>query len=193
MAVSPFSPSSMAQQPPARMGHTSVAYKGSVYMWGGLTVDWFPEQKETVHIFDTNSELWLSRVTTGPPHPGLYDHASLLIGDVTYFFGGFDGESFYNSLHQLDLEHLMWRNAQPRHTSHAPMMKADCGMASFGQDKLVLFAGYGIPSHRVHPRSIFIPDKGVTTFTDSGWCNELHLYDSKTGELSVQVFYVVVH
>ena len=56
----------------------------------------------------------------------------------------------------------MWRNAEPRHTSHAPMKKTGCGMVSFGQDKLVLFAGYGIPSPRVHPGSVFIPNKGVT-------------------------------
>ena len=156
-------------------------------MWGGRTVDWSPSQLRTVaytvHIFDTNSELWQSRETTGPPHPGLMDPASLLIGDVTYFFGGFDGNSYYNSLHQLDLEQLMWRNAQPRHTSHAPMKKAGCGMVSFGQDKLIVFAGYGIPSPRVHPGPIFIPDKEFTDVDGGGWCNELHLYDIKTGEL----------
>ena len=184
MSVSSFSPI-MAEQPPARYGHTSVVYRGRVYMWGGRTVDWSSSQQRTVantvHIFDTNSELWLSRETTGPPHPGLYDHASLLIGDVTYFFGGFDGKSYYNSLHQLDLEQLMWRNAQPRYTSHAPMKKIDCGMVSFGQDKLVFFAGYGYPSPRVHPGSLFIPSK---SYTDGrGWCNELHLFDSKNGEL----------
>ena len=175
----------MAEQPPARLGHTSVVYKGKVYMWGGRTVDWSSSQQRTVantvHIFDTNSELWLSRETTGPPHPGLINSASLLFGDVIYFFGGRDGKSYYNSLHQLDLEQLMWRNVQPRHTSHAPMKKADSGMVSFGQDKLVLFAGYGFPSPRVHPWSIFIPNKRVTD--GSGWCNELHLYDAKTGEL----------
>ena len=132
----------------------------------------------TVHIFDTNSELWLSRETTGPPHPGLIYPASLLIGDVTYFFGGADDKSYYNSLHQLDLEQLMWRNAQPRHTSHAPLKKVYCGMASFGQDKLILFAGYGYPSPRVHPGSAFIPDKRCTD--GRGLCNELHLYDTKT-------------
>ena len=182
MAVSPFSQSAMAQQPPARMFHTSVAYKGRVYMWGGRTVDWSPGQQKTVantvYIFDTTSELWLSRVTTGPPHPGLYRHASLLIGDVIHFFGGSDGKSFYNSLHQLDLEQLMWRNAQPRHTSHAPMRKANCGMASFGQDKLVLFAGYGFPSGDNH--EWFMPDRRVKD--GRGWCNELHLYDTEKGE-----------
>ena len=184
MSVSSFSPI-MAEQPPARYGHTSVVYKGKVYMWGGRTVDWSSNQQRTVastvHIFDTTSELWLSRETTGPPHPGLYSHASLLIGDVVYFFGGSDGKSFYNSLHQLDLEQLMWKNAQPRHTSHTPMKKSDCGMVSFGQDKLVLFAGFGIPSPRVHPESIFIPSKRATD--GRGWCNEVHLHDTKTGEL----------
>ena len=154
-------------------------------MWGGVTVDWSSSQQRTVantiHIFNTNSELWLSRETTGPPHPGLIDPASLQIGDVTYFFGGRDGKSYYNSLYQLDLEQLMWRNAQPRRTSHAPMRKSNCGMVSFGQEKLVLFAGYGFPSPRVHPGSIFIPNKIVTD--GSGCCNEVHLYNTKTGEL----------
>ena len=186
MTVSSFSPIIMAdaEQPTARVGHTSVVYKGMVYMWGGRTINWSPKQQRTVantvHVFDTTSELWLSRETTGPPHPGLYNHASVIIGDIVYFFGGVDGKSYYNSLHQLDLEQLMWRNAQPRHTSRPPMKKIGCGMVSFGQDKLVVFAGYGIPSPKLTPGSRFITDP----YNDHHlWCNELHLYDVETGVL----------
>ena len=139
---------------------------------------------KTLHVFDVNTELWLSRETTGPPHPGLYNHASVVIGEMVYFFGGGDGWTYFNSLHQLDLEQLIWRNAQPVYTSYAPMKKTNCGMVSFGHDKLVLFAGYGKPSPRVHPGSKFIPNKRVTDGT--GFCNEVHLFDIKIGESCVQ-------
>ena len=101
-----------------------------------------------------------------------------LLGSL-YWFGGWDGSSFYNSLHRLDTTTLKWREIQPLNQVDGPMRKHGSGLVPFLQDKLAIFGGYGIPTHPTQPGVKFTKD---TRYTDvRGWSNELHVFTITEG------------
>lgn len=94
-----------------RYGHSAVAYKHFVYIWGG-------RNDETVcgvlFCFDTHTLRWSKPEVSGP-RPGARDgHTASVIGDFMYLFGGFEDSSdqFSRDLHLLNLKTLTWRYIQ---------------------------------------------------------------------------------
>jgi hypothetical protein len=47
-------------------------------------------------------------------------------------------------------------------------------------NKLILFGGYGFPSHPIQPGAQFTEDSRYTNGV--GWTNELHMFDLEEGE-----------
>ena len=170
-------------EPTLRCGHRATSIGGRCYLWGGRVQD-FPEGgrrklASTIEIFDPYLETWDKHPTTGVPPPGLYYGACTSLLDLLYWFGGYDGSSYYNSLHRLDPTTLEWRELQSLNQADGPMRKRGCGMVSFLQDQLAVFGGYGIPTGHTQPGATFTKD---THFTDgSGWSNELHVFDTTEG------------
>lgn len=77
-----------------------------------------------------------------------------------FVFGGYNGESRYNSLYKLNLQTLKWEQVRVLNPSDGPQRKSGCRMVSFEENKLVLFAGD----------------------TGNGRTNELHIFKLETGE-----------
>ena len=92
-------------------------------------------------VFDVKKEQWECLPTRGSPPPGIVDCAYTALGSSLFTFGGDDGRSLHNSIHQLDTKTMEWRELVPRNPSAAPKKKRGCGMVSFNEDKLVVFAG----------------------------------------------------
>ena len=170
---------SKLHEPSPRFGHGAAPVGGRCYLWGGR-VSHFSESgrrklASTVEVFDPYLEMWENHPTTGIPPPGLYAGACISLLDSLYWFGGYDGSSYYNSLHKLDPTTLEWRELQPLNQADGPMRKIGCGMVSFLQDQLATFGGHGIPTGPTQPGTMFIKDTKFTA--GSGWSNELHVFN----------------
>ena len=62
-----------------------------------------------------------------------------------YVYGGWDGHASHSTLHCLDTKSLKWEELRSSDSSEAPMKMSGCGMVAYGNHKLVLFGGYGVP------------------------------------------------
>ena len=170
-------------EPAPRFSHGAASIGRRCYLWGGC-IQAFSEGgrrklASTVEIFDPYLETWEKHHTMGVPPSGLYHGACTSLLDSLYWFGGWDGNFYYNSLHRLDTTTLEWRELQPLYQADWPMRKSGCAMVSFLQDKLAVFGGYGIPKHPTQPGAMFTKD---TYYCDgSGWSNELHVFNTTEG------------
>jgi len=59
------------------------------------------------------------------------------------------------------------------------MRKAGCGMVPYGQDRLALFGGAGIPTGPTQPGATFTKDTNSTG--GEGRSNELHIFNINEG------------
>ena len=170
-------------EPAPRFSHGAASIGRRCCLWGGC-IQAFSEGgrrklASTVEIFDPYLETWEKHHTMGVPPLGMYHGACTSLLDSFYWFGGWDGSSYYNSLHRLDTTTLEWRELHPLYQADWPMRKSGCAMVSFLQDKLAVFGGYGIPTHPTQPGAMFTKD---TYYRDgSGWSNELHVFNTTEG------------
>ena len=139
-------------EPLPRRSHAAVAVDSKLHMWGG-------SQEVKLEVFDISTELWEQKPTCGTPPPGLLD-AYAVVGSCLFVFGGSGG---HNSLFKLDLHTFQWEQVRDSNPSSGPQKKAACGMVSYGDNQLVVFAGY---AGRV-------------------WTDELHVFDLNKGEYSL--------
>ena len=172
-------------EPSPRFLHGTAPVGRRCYLWGGRVQDFSESCRRkltsTVEIFDPYQETWENHPTTGVPPPGLYAGACTSLFNSLYWFGGYDGSSYYNSLHRLDTTTLVqeWRELQPLNKADGPMRKGGCGMVPFLRDKLATFGGFGIPTGPTQPGAVFMKD---TKHTDGrGWSNELHVFNITKG------------
>ena len=148
-------------EPLPRSGHAAVAVDNKLHMWGGEAVSTKEsrELSKRVEVFNISTELWEQKPAHGTPPPGLCNTAYTVVGSCLFVFGGYGGVSWHNSLFRLDLHNFQWEQVQVSNTSRGPQRKAGCRMVSYGDNQLVIFAGY----------------------TGSGRTNELHVFDIDKG------------
>ena len=152
-------------EPLPRRSHAAVAVDNKLHMWGG----WAGSKKKSrevadkIEMFDISKEQWEQKPTHGTPPPGLCNTAYTVVGSCLFMFGGDDGVSRHNTLFKLDLRNFQWEKVQVSNPSSGPQTKAGCRMVSYGDNQLVIFAGY----------------------TDSARTGELHVFDLDKGECSL--------
>lgn len=100
-------------------------------------------------------------------------------GHYLYTYGGWDGQVAYNTLHQLDTTTMTWEELVPNNPSDAPMKMSGCGIVAYGDHKLVLFGGYGVPPEKALPGSVFYQRN--TGSEEKGWTNELKVFNIEEG------------
>ena len=172
-----------AYEPSPRFLHHATPVGGRCFLWGGRVPDFSASGRKklalTVEIFDPYLEVWEQQSTSGVPPPGLYYGTSVSLLDQLYSFGGWDGASYYNTLHTLDPTSLEWKQLRVLNQADGPMRKFGCGMVPYGQDRLALFGGFGIPTGPTQPGATFTKN---TRHTDGrGWSNELHSFNINEG------------
>ena len=152
-------------EPLPRAGHAAVAVDNKLHMWGGWTgsKEKSREVAQKREVFDISTELWEQKPTRGTPPPGLSATAYAVVGSCLFVFGGHVGVSHHNSLFKLDLHTFQWERVQVSNPSSGPQKKAGCRMVSYGDNQLVVFAGY----------------------TGSAITDELHVFDLNKGECSL--------
>jgi len=169
-------------KPSPRFLHHTASVGGRCFLWGGRVPDFSASGRKKlatiVEIFDHYLEIWEQQSTSGVP-PGLYYGTSVSLLDQLYSFGGFDGASYCNTLHMLDPTSLEWKQLQVLNQADGPMRKIGCGMVPYGQDRLALLGGFGIPIGPTQHGETFT--KNTTSTVGEGWSNELHSFNVKEG------------
>ena len=156
-------------EPLPRFGHAAVAVDNKLHMWGGWAVskeksrEVAPKLAQKLEVFDITTELWEQKPTHGTPPPGLSGTAYAVMGSCLFVFGGSDGVSCHNNLFKLDLCTFQWEQLRVSNPSSGPQRKNVSGMVSYGDNQLLVFAGY----------------------TGSTITDELHVFDLNKGEYSL--------
>ena len=151
-------------EPLPRYGHTAVAVDNKVHMWGGWagSEENLQEVAQNLEVFDISMDQWEQKPTHGTPPPGLRYTAYAVVGSCLFVFGGYGGMSYHNTLYKLNLHSFQWEQVRVSNPSSAPQRKSGCGMVSYGDNQLVVFAGW----------------------TGSERTDELHVFDLNKGEYS---------
>ena len=154
-------------EPLPRSEHAAVAVDNKLHMWGGeggsgwpgsRTMEESQELAQKLEVFDISTELWEQKLIHGTPPPGLWDTGYAVVGSCLFVV-----ESHDNSLLKLNLRTFQWEQVRVSNPSSGPQKKNGCGMVSYGDNQLVVFAG----------------------FTGSGRTDELHVFDLNKGEYSL--------
>ena len=151
-------------------------------MWGGRTADYSASSRRklasVVEIYDPYLEAWQQEATTGVPPPGLYGGGCTSVHESLLQYGGYDSQSWYGTLHQLNTVTLNWDELH-QSTPQGPMAKQGCGLALFQGGKVGLFGGFVIPTGPTQPGSTFT--KNTAASDGAGCTNEFHLFDLQEG------------
>ena len=131
-------------------------------------------------VFDGNTEEWTKLNTQGMDSKCFYGSAFTISGEKGFLFGGFDGRTFTNSLHELNTKTLKWTELSTN-IEDGPMKKAYRGITTLRNGDLCIFAGRALRG-REQPGSYFIPYKD-----GRGDTNELHCYSIESSESAVCV------
>ncbi len=163
-------------EPSPRASANASASTDQFYIHGGIVNNFNDNKKQlkkVVQIFDCSTESWKELDTAGTPPPGIYWCATVYSAHILYLFGGYDGTSFYASLHQLDTRSMTWSQLSPQYDS-GPMRKYVCQMIHHN-NTLIVIGGYGIPSGELQSGSQFT--KNEQYLDGRGWTNEIHMYN----------------
>ena len=152
-------------EPLSRWGHAAVAAGSKLHVWRGWTgsARKLKAVASTVEQFDVTTEQWKQKSIYNTPPPGLCNTANTVVGTSLYSFGGYDGRNPSNSLHQLDLHTLEWKDVVVQNPSSGPQKKFGCRMVSYRDNQLIIFAG---------------------SMEDPRCTNEVHVFNLNKGEPS---------
>ena len=178
--------------PAKRYSHSTHIVGDYLYMWGGH-IDGLPmvhdneiKQRMTsvIELFHLPSGMWEQRPTNGKPPLGILGHASTVIGNRIYYFGGHcsHDKCRHNSLNSLTTDSLTWNELFPTNSSMGPMMKSCSGMIPLKfneEDYLLVVGGIGLRPVFLQPGARY-SNKGIT----GGYVrtNEHHYYQLSTGK-----------
>ena len=164
-------------EPPSCHAPFSTEVNGLHYFWA----ESLGEKAATtaVGIFRTETECWSIQKTTGCPPHAVCSGGCASIGKNMFCFGGDIDSSgtLSNDLHVLNLETFKWSELHPL---EKPLCKSGCGLVAVDERTLGCFGGFDYgPTQQ---RSTFIRNPYYSN--RSGWTNEFHLFDVKTGTIT---------
>ena len=159
-----------------RFGHAAIDYNQKLYIWGGHTqkLPFSPATKLTscVDVYDLQTCTWKEEMCSGHA-PLCHDGCAYVRdGDLLFVFGGWNGDMFYNSLHQLNLRKLEWKDVKLSKSGNVPSRKARAGMVKCSEN-LILFGGFGAIAIAQDPS---LPQQ-KSIHEIEGLTNELHLFN----------------
>ncbi|XP_017089188.2 kelch domain-containing protein 3 [Drosophila bipectinata] len=147
-----------------RYGHTVVAYKEKIYIWGGRNDE---NLCNALYCFDPKTAQWSRPPVTGCL-PGARDgHSACVIGNCMFIFGGFVDEinEFSSDVHSLNLDTMEWRYVQ---TFGVPPSYRDFHAAvAYEQERMYIFGGRGDKHSPYHSQ-------------EETYCHEIVYLDMKT-------------
>lgn len=176
---------SLDYQPKSRRNHSTVRVGNCLYMWGGYQRG-MPNPvsdisfRSLIEIYDLSSGKWEQKTTTGNPPLGIWGYCAAAIGSEIYYFGGKDGNNYYNSIHSLNVDTLHWRAAA--NSRGHPSKKAYCGMVPIQINKknyLAVFGGECSATDNIPHQPTAQYDKVSHSMY---YTNEVHYYEVSIGQ-----------
>lgn len=121
----------------ARTGHSAVSYKGTTVIFGGLQAN----STYTNELWILNNTVWtqIQPDSTGSIPTARANHASVLVGDTLWAFGGVDGTQKYNDLWSFSLVTYIWSSHNP--TTKPSAREGASLVVNDAGNTLVLFGG----------------------------------------------------
>ncbi|XP_055371526.1 kelch domain-containing protein 3 [Condylostylus longicornis] len=160
-----------------RYGHTVVAYKDKIYLWGGRNDD---TSCNILYAFDTKTLTWSTPKVKGVI-PGSRDgHSACVINDCMYIFGGFeeDLDQFSCDVHCLNFDTMEWKFI---YTKDQPPSFRDFHSAAGMNNRMYIFGGRGDKHSPYHSQEeIYCPEIVYLDLTTKRWCRP-----STTGKVPV--------
>lgn len=156
--------------PCQRFGHTTVAYKSMVYMWGGRnnSVACVP-----LCMFNTITLKWSNPRVQGAVPYAKDGHSASLVDDNMFIFGGFEyiSDSLTNEIHCLNLNTYMWHIVNPSGPAPSPR---DFHSAVTVDGKMYIYGGRSEPV-----------ESSTIEEEDIRYSPLLHVYDTVKNEWSL--------
>ncbi|XP_037960514.1 kelch domain-containing protein 3 [Teleopsis dalmanni] len=146
-----------------RYGHTVVAYKNKIYMWGGRNDE---SLCKILYCFDPETLSWSRPKVTGEV-PGARDgHSACIVENCMYIFGGFITEinEFSCDVHCLNFDKMEWKYVQ---TFGVPPTFRDFHTSATINGRMYIFGGRG-------------DQQGPYYSQEEKYCNEIVYLDLKT-------------
>ena len=157
-------------EPEERWGHFACSTQRKTFMWGGGNI-----KNTSIEEYDSYLESWTSRKCHGNAPRGCYYGACASNNDRLYSYGGFDVDGdFRGGLGELNTTTLKWSSLSPESAANGPMKKRGAGLVYFGENKIAVVGGWGIPTGPAQPGSRFVKSGSSN---GSGWTNEIHVFD----------------
>ncbi|GFU24038.1 kelch domain-containing protein 3, partial [Nephila pilipes] len=125
------------QSPRSCFGHSVVAYKDRIYLWGGES---FFRSCNTLYCFEYGTLSWSIPETSGEGPKITDGHSACVIGDYMYIFGGYEEDTFgfSDKVFRINLITFNWETVL---THGLPPSKRDFHTASVIGNFMYIFGG----------------------------------------------------
>ena len=141
------------KSPSPRTGHTGWEYAGKLWIFAGHGVspaDYLNDhgdiegslfkRNNQLLCFDSNIEMWTNPQCFGSIPTPRSDHASAIIHDKVWIFGGIRNDyDILGDMFELRMSSFTWSQIQTAKAQ--PSARADCTLTDAADDKLVLHGG----------------------------------------------------
>jgi hypothetical protein len=155
-----------------RFGLSAVVYQGLIYVWGGgnfrkSTFEFRRRDHRYVYIYNPGTKAWTRRETQGDTVPLPRDgHATCLLGNHMYIFGGFIhhiDQSSAQYLYRLNLDTLEWNVVElaPEQDHRYVPTRRDLATLCSLKGKIYLFGGRYVKGRLVseyYPNDVYVFD-----------------------------------
>ncbi len=170
-------------EPEPRSGAGGATIGDKFFIYRGILESFVgdpPYRASHVDVFAMRLAKWSTVQTTGQHPPSLWGFACAAIGHRIYYFGGYDGTSFSNALHEFDSIASHWRALDSANPDAAPMAKTNSAIIAVDDETLCTLGGFGMPTGRPPAGSRFVPSS--VSRDGRGYTSEIHLYSLRSSK-----------
>ncbi|KAF4695695.1 Leucine-zipper-like transcriptional regulator 1 [Perkinsus olseni] len=125
------------ETPTGRENNGAVVIKNNMYLFGGYSgYNWLND----FHCFNFDTSTWAPvEVKAGSPPSTRFGYVSSVHGSVFFVFGGYDGQTWLNDMHEFDVDEGTW--SQTHVQGYIPTGRS-CPSWAYHEGSVYLFGGY---------------------------------------------------
>lgn len=132
-----FSTASISQTPDARDWQSTNTYRDTVVIFGGIT----GAASNELWFYNTSKLIWSLATPQSMWPAARCGHASVIVNETLYVFGGFDFVQVFGDCWAYDLQKEFWSNLNCESMNIRPAARAGHGMAIISLDEALMFGG----------------------------------------------------